>query len=77
MIHEGSLRKRVDAKRVGHAEVKGLALTSAMVPVPLLHFPSPSLGGGLDCPPLRRSSDHHPYNDPSKLARYLSGMGAD
>jgi hypothetical protein len=40
MIHEGSLRKRVDTKRVGHAEVKGLAPTSAVVPVRLFCFPS-------------------------------------
>ncbi len=45
------------------------------MPAPLLHFPSTSLGDGLDCPPLRTASDHYPYIDPSKLARYLSGWG--
>jgi len=40
MIHESSSRKRADAKRDGHSEVKGLAPVSAAVPVPLLHFPS-------------------------------------
>ena len=36
MIHEGSLRKRADAKRDGHSEARGLAPLSAAVPVPLL-----------------------------------------
>jgi hypothetical protein len=58
MIHEGSSRGRADVKRERHSEVKGLAPTSAVVPVPLLHFPSPYLGGGLDCPPLRPSNEH-------------------
>ena len=36
IIHEGSSRKRADAKRDGHSEARGLAPPSAAVPVPLL-----------------------------------------
>jgi len=36
IIHDGSSRKRADAKRDWHSEAKGLALPSAAVPVPLL-----------------------------------------
>jgi dethiobiotin synthetase len=36
MIHEGSSRKRADAKRNGHSKLRGQALPSAAVPVPLL-----------------------------------------
>jgi dethiobiotin synthetase len=36
IIHEGSSRKREDAKRDGHSEARGQAPPSAAVPVPLL-----------------------------------------
>ena len=40
IIHEGSSRKRVDTKRVGHAEVKAQVPPFAAVAVPLFYFPS-------------------------------------
>jgi len=40
IIHEGSSRKRADAKRDAHSEVKGLVLPFAAVAVPLFYSPS-------------------------------------
>ena len=50
-----------------------LCASNEDLPIPLLL----SLGDPPDCPSLRASSDPHILNDPSKLARFLSGMGAD
>jgi len=58
MIHEGSSRTRADAKRDGHPEAGDQLCRLRQLLSGSSTFLPPSLGGGLDCPPLRPSNEH-------------------